>query len=251
MALNNKKHHPISGPFSVGTLKNDEDILIEIKSIETFDDVVWCLTRSAGILKDNYKYVNNSEYSRKMRIIDKKDENITKYCVGFVGTNSIEYMSSGRGGCHGGNLDLPCIKSGSTILLPSQCNSSDVWFGDLHYEQGWGELAGVASECSGIVTFVQKRVSLIQKTLEPIVIETIEKDIYLYFVGARNTFEEALQAATRNILRFKKAFNCANDTDMYYKIGTNADLMIGQAVAKTISLAIKIKVTTLEKFFIV
>ena len=168
----------------------------------------------------------------------------------FYWNKFTENISTGRGGSYGGNLDLPCIRAGSMIILPSLHNSSDVWFGDIHYKQGWGELSGVASECSGMMSFTQNRISLIQKTNEPIIIESISDGYFLYFVGKRRTFEQVLDAATRNMLRFKKAFNCNDDADMYYKIGTDADLMMGQAVAKTISLAIKIKVDSLDSIFL-
>lgn len=249
-ALNSKNHHPVSGPFSIGELKEDEDICIEIKRIQPFNDIVWCLTRSAGALKDNYNDITNSEYSRKMRIIESNDHIKTQQCsIGFVGTISKEKMSTGRGCSHGGNLDFPCVKAGSIVILPSLHKSSDVWFGDIHYKQGWGELSGVALECSGLISFIQKRILLIHKTNEPIIIEPFEKDIFLYFVGIRETFEQALQAAIINILQYKRVFDCFDDNEMYYKIGTDANLMIGQSIGKTISLAIKLKIDKIENLF--
>ena len=249
-ALNSRKHHPVSGPFSIGELKEDEDIFIEIKRIEPFNDIVWCLTRSAGALKEKFSDITNSEFSRKMKIVENNEHEKMNNCnIGFIGTVSKEQISTGRGGSHGGNLDLPCVKAGTIIILPSINKSSDVWFGDIHYKQGWGELSGVALECSGLISFIPKRVSLIHKTNEPIIIETLGNEVFLYFVGIRETFEQALQAAITNMIQYKKAFDCVDDNEMYYKIGTDADLMIGQAIGKTISLTIKIKIDRIEDFF--
>jgi len=246
-ALNDERHHPISGPFSIGDLKENEDICIEIKRIEPFCDVVWCLTRSAGVLNWKYNNLTNSSYSRKMRISENTESHQCN--VGFIGTVSDEKMSSGRGGSHGGNLDLPCVKAGSKIILPALRKSSNVWFGDIHYKQGWGELSGVALECSGLISFAQKRITLIEKTKEPIVIESAANNTFLYFVGIRESYEKALQSAIDNMMRYKRAFNCFDDSAMYYKIGTEADLMIGQAIGKTISIAIKLKIDRLENMF--
>ena len=246
-ALESNNHHPVSGPFSIGNLNEDEDIYVEIKCIEPFNDIVWCLTRSAGALKNKYSDLTNCEYSRRLRILETNEHINTQQCsVGFIGTISKEKMSTGRGGSHGGNLDLPCVKAGSAIILPSFHKSSDVWFGDIHYKQGWGELSGVALECSGFISFIQNRITLIQKTTEPIIIEPIEKGVILYFVGIRETFELALQAAINNMFQYKRIFHCLDDEEMYYKIGTEADLMIGQSVGKTISIAIKIKSRNFE-----
>jgi formamidase len=53
---------------------------------------------------------------------------------------------------HGGNLDVKQIRTGVTVLLPCYVDGCGLAFGDMHYAQGDGEVAGTAIEMAATVT---------------------------------------------------------------------------------------------------
>lgn len=62
-------------------------------------------------------------------------------------------------GAHGGNLDLPGVRAGATVLLPVFHDGGLFMLGDLHAAQGHGEIIGGGIETSGRVVATLRRVS--------------------------------------------------------------------------------------------
>lgn len=54
-------------------------------------------------------------------------------------------------GDHGGNMDLPAIRPGATLLLPVHTDGGLLMMGDIHAAQGEGEIIGGAIETSGVI----------------------------------------------------------------------------------------------------
>lgn len=50
-----------------------------------------------------------------------------------------------------GNVDLPDIKPGVTVVLPCNVDGGYLYMGDVHGTQGDGEITGCALECQGII----------------------------------------------------------------------------------------------------
>ncbi len=71
-------------------------------------------------------------------------------CLGVCPTWG-QAISSLFAGPFGGNLDLPLIESGATVLLPVLHDGGLLFVGDLHAAQGAGEIVGGGIETSGIV----------------------------------------------------------------------------------------------------
>lgn len=250
-ALVSGKHHPITGPFSIGDLAKDEDLMVYIDDVIPFYDRVWCITRSAGVLHRYFNLLGNTASERAFKIYSPKRVFPNEPMVGFVGTEPHKKtMSSGRGWSHGGNLDLPCIRKGSIVILPAAHRSAGVWFGDIHATQGWGELAGVALECSGVVKFRIFRIKLIQKAKEPIIIVPQNNSLYdLYFVGCRSNFRQAILAAAKNTVKFYPAWDAYGFIDAYCELGIHGNIVIGQAVGKTVSVAIKVQTNDINQLY--
>lgn len=250
-ALTSGKHHPITGSFSIGDLAVDEDLMVHIDDVIPFYDRVWCITRSAGVLHKNFNLLGNTAKERAFKIYSPKKSFPNEPMIGFIGTEpQRKTVSSGRGWSHGGNLDLPCIKTGAIVVLPAGNRKAGVWFGDIHATQGWGELAGVALECSGMIKFRINRVRMIQKTKEPIVICPREDGLYdLYFVGCRNSFRQAIIAAAKNTIRFYPAWDAYGFIDAYCELGIHGNIVVGQAVGKTVSVAIRIQTKDISQLY--
>jgi len=249
-ALNSGYHHPITGSFNIGNLSRDEDILVCIDSIVPFYDKVWCITKSAGTLKDKFINHGKSAFERVMHLYMPPYSNAFSPMVGIIGTvPKFKDIGSGRGGDHGGNLDLPCVKVGAKIILPSYNRFSDIWFGDIHAKQGEGELAGVALECSGEVKFRIFPVRLHKKAKAPIIISDSddENGYSIYFVGCRDTFSNAVKAAMNNAIRYEKIWESYGFVNSYEKVGLSGNLIVGQAIGKTISVAIKTQISGIDR----
>lgn len=249
-AMGSGKHHPITGPFSIGELSKDEDILVCIDKIIPFDDRVWCITKSAGALAYKFRGYDRTAAGRHFKLFSPPYKD-TQAMLGVIGTvPKHKDIGSGRGGMHGGNMDLPCIREGAKIILPSYHGYSDVWMGDMHAAQGCGELSGVALECSGNVVFRMYPIKLCKKTSDPIIIQSGKNgDCYeIYFTGCRSSFQRAVRAAADNAVRHIQALHGIDFVEAYQKIGLSADLVVGQAVGKTISVGIKICADHLDSF---
>lgn len=67
-------------------------------------------------------------------------------------------LSSLFAGPYGGNLDLPILKKGATLLLPVFVPGGGLLAGDLHAAQGAGEIVGGGIETSGVVTLTLRRI---------------------------------------------------------------------------------------------
>jgi hypothetical protein len=78
--------------------------------------------------------------------------------LGILGTAPAEGMvRTGHGGRTGGNLDLPFVREGSSVYLPVERDGAGLYLGDAHALQAYGELGGVALECSAEVELIVRR----------------------------------------------------------------------------------------------
>ncbi len=70
-----------------------------------------------------------------------------KPMIGSIGTAPhLQAVMSNDSGPHGGNMDLPEVTEGSTIMLPVKVEGAFLYLGDVHAIQGEGEIAGTAIE---------------------------------------------------------------------------------------------------------
>lgn len=250
--MNSGAHHPITGAFSIGELSKKEDILVCIDKIIPFNDRVWCITKSAGALAYKFKGYDRTAAGRHFKLFSPPyKEHDTQAMLGVIGTvPKYKDIGSGRGGQHGGNLDLICVREGAKIILPSYRGYSDVWMGDMHAAQGCGELSGVALECSGNVIFRMYPIQLCKKTYEPIIIESVKNgnSYEIYFVGCRSSFNGAVRAAANNAVRYIEVLRGIDFVGAYQNMGLFGNLVVGQAVGKTVSVGIKVCVDKLDSF---
>ncbi|MDC0935290.1 acetamidase/formamidase family protein [Pirellulales bacterium] len=70
-----------------------------------------------------------------------------------------QHISSLFAGDFGGNLDLPIIEAGATVILPVIHPGGMLFLGDLHAAQGHGEIVGGGIEVSGKVTIRVRKIS--------------------------------------------------------------------------------------------
>jgi acetamidase/formamidase len=104
-----------------------------------------------------------------------------------------EAMSSQLGlGRHGGNIDLPEVHPGSTILLPIFHRGALLYVGDVHAVQGDGEICGTGIEMPAEVEITT---NLVQESLVWPRIETDSEVLCVATAGGANTLADAIKTA--------------------------------------------------------
>jgi acetamidase/formamidase len=160
--LKNKSgtHHPLTGPIGVAGARPGEALRVSLRAIRP-QEMAQSLSRSAGAepLKDplfgDRAPVLAALRKERGRVVGIEYGTLLlpyRPMLGIVGTAPAEgVIRTGHGGRTGGNLDLPLVGEGSTIYLPVERPGAGLYLGDAHALQAYGELGGIALECSALV----------------------------------------------------------------------------------------------------
>jgi amidase len=147
--------NPVTGPVAIIGAKAGDALLVHILSIEC-DPIGWCgghahagavvpgripnpLGRTCQVSSDGVIF--SPEITLPLRPM-----------IGCIGTAPEVIATSGVAGKHGGNMDQPVVRSGTSILLPVFVEGALLYIGDVHATQGDGELSGVGLEVGAKVT---------------------------------------------------------------------------------------------------
>lgn len=117
-------------------------------------------------------------------------------CVG-VAPQWGQSLASLFAGPHGGNLDLPLLKRGATLLLPVFYAGGGLLLGDVHAAQGAGEIVGGGIETSGVVTLTLRRVAG-----RPLGAPRVLVDDALYAVATGGDLRSAVTTAYSRLLEW-------------------------------------------------
>lgn len=98
-------------------------------------------------------------------------------------------------GAHGGNLDSPEVRAGTTVYLPVNVPGGLLSIGDGHCRQGEGEVAGVAIEAAMATTVV---VDLVKGAGCPW--PRVESDDYVTTLASARPLEDAFRASQRDLV---------------------------------------------------
>jgi len=143
------KGNPVTGPISIKGAKPGDAILVHILEINC-DPIGWCgghahagaveagripkpLGRTCDVSADGIRF--SPEITLPL-----------KPMIGCIGTAPIESATSGVAWKHGGNMDQPVVRAGTSILLPVFVDGALLFIGDVHATQGDGEISGVGLE---------------------------------------------------------------------------------------------------------
>ncbi len=114
---------------------------------------------------------------------------------------------------HGGNLDTPEIRPGTTVYLGVNVPGALFAFGDGHARQGQGEVCGVAVETAMNVTVV---VGLIKGTATPW--PRIESNDRLISIGAARPLEDAYRISQTDLIGWVSELTGLETLDAYQLI---------------------------------
>ncbi|WP_066452508.1 acetamidase/formamidase family protein [Anaerotruncus rubiinfantis] len=161
--------NPLSGPVYIEGAKPGDTLAVEILRIEpgywrgegytAIFSGLGALQNAAGSLQppleprtkicriaDGFVHFKSHDKKREIKIP-------TSPFIGTIGVAPKEDRCSsgkmGRDFC--GNIDIPAVKAGSTVLLPVNVEGALLSLGDVHACQGDGEITGCALECQAVV----------------------------------------------------------------------------------------------------
>jgi acetamidase/formamidase len=160
------RHHPLTGPIHVRGVRPGETLCVLVHSIAP-QEMAQSLSKSAGaeplkdpLFGDRAPVIGAVRRQGRQITGIEYDTLLLPYepMLGIVGTAPAQgRIRTGHGGRTGGNLDLPFVRPGSSIYLPVECDGGLLYVGDAHALQAYGELGGIALECSADVELEVRR----------------------------------------------------------------------------------------------
>ncbi|MGC9668454.1 acetamidase/formamidase family protein [Planosporangium sp. 12N6] len=123
---------------------------------------------------------------------------------------------------HGGNLDTPQLRAGTTLYLGVNVDGALFSLGDGHARQGDGEVSGVAVEAAMDTTLV---VDLIKNTPTPW--PRIESDTELLSVGCARPLEDAFRISQRDLVGWVADLTGLDQLDAYQLVAQAGRAPVG------------------------
>lgn len=146
--------------------------------------------------------------------------------VGVIGVAPAgDSVPNSTPGDHGGNLDTPDVKAGSTVYLPVAREGGMFAVGDLHALQGDGEVSGQGVEIAGEVT-VRLEVMKGNMGMGPI----IQTPSHWAVVASAESLEQAIDMALERSRDFVMARSGVRDHEAIILLSTLCDVRISQIV---------------------
>jgi amidase len=131
-------------------------------------------------------------------------------------------ISSLLAGDFGGNLDLPLIAPGATVLLPVFASGGGLLLGDLHAAQGAGEIVGGGIETSGVVS-----ISLRKLANRAITAPRVIADNRIFAVATAHDLRVAISTAYSRLLDWLAQELQMHRADSYQLISQAGVLELG------------------------
>lgn len=128
-------------------------------------------------------------------------------------------------GAHGGNLDSPLVRAGTTVYLPVNVDGALLAVGDGHARQGDGELCGVGVEVPMDVTLVVEVLSGVSPRWP-----RFETDDRIGAFGIARPLEDAYRSASRRLVDDVTAMTGIDPLDAYQFVSQVNQAEIGNVV---------------------
>lgn len=142
-------------------------------------------------------------------------------CIGVCPANG-QFVSSLHCGPHGGNLDLPTIRSGTTVYLPVNRVGGLLMMGDIHAAQGDGEIIGGGIETSGKI---ECSIQLFKESQTQVCVLKDEQNFSS--VGTHDELRQSIQQACGNLVAWLAQFETLNRFDLYNFVSQTVKITVG------------------------
>jgi acetamidase/formamidase len=142
---------------------------------------------------------------------------------------------------HGGNMDTPQLRAGTTLYLPVFEPGAFLAVGDGHARQGHGEVSGVAVETAMNTTFTVEVIKGIQ-----VPTPRIESDDAIMSIGLARPLEDAYRIAHRDLVAWLSELTGLDDLDAYQLVAQGGQAPIGNVCDPNYSIVAKLPKTCLN-----
>lgn len=150
----------------------------------------------------------------------------TRPMIGTIGTAPrTEALAAGTSGRHGGNLDIPDLRAGSTLHLPVEVPGALLYLGDCHALQNDGETRALEMRADVTLT-----VDVHPGRPEGMHWPRIETATDIVTFGCDRPLEEALVIAVREMVLWVQSLTGWTKAKCLNLIGLVADCRPGQAI---------------------
>jgi len=241
--------NPQTGPIYVEGAEPGDTLAVTIVDIEPVrDNAVSCTVPFfGGLTATPYTAMLHEPLEERVWIYHRQPDGSYRYrdrwsipwrpFFGTFGVSPhIESISSLTPASHGGNMDVPDVTVGNTVLLPVRVPGALFFVGDAHANQGEGELCGVALEIAARGTL---RFDLIKgKRIDWPRIENAEK---LMVIGSAKPMEDAARIAYRELIAWLVEDYGFDPLDAYQLLTQAGELYVANMVDPNYSLVAGIR----------
>lgn len=160
--------------------------------------------------------------------------------VGCIGTcprwgQSISTLEKGQ---HGGNMDAPLTRPGTTIYLPVHSDGGLLMMGDIHAAQGHGEVIGGGIETSGVV-----RCTIGLNKSNAIPSPRFRDATHLAATGTGGDIMTAIQQAYAHLLDWVVTEFGVNRWDAYNAISQCGSVVVGGLMGSPVIVAARVPIS--------
>jgi len=243
--------NPITGPIYVEGAEPGDALKIEIINIK-FPKVGWTAVIPGfggleGWLQLSPPISKISKISGEKIIYTLSDgRTIEIPCEPFIGTIGVspvfEAVSTIVPGRHGGNMDVPDVCVGNSLLLPVAVKGALLGLGDVHAVQGDGEICGTALEVSSTVTM---RVDLEKN--KNLIWPRVESKTEIMTVCSAKPLEDAVRLAFLELIKWLETDYGFERYDAYMFLSLAAKARIAQIVDPLFTVVAKLPKELLPK----
>jgi acetamidase/formamidase len=228
MAARGWDGNPVTGPIFVEGAEPGDTLVVEIKTITC--DTLGFTTNWPQLLHMADWFPNPETVLMPIAdghvLFDEQIRIPVRPMIGSIGVAPrVEVFTTGPSGRYGGNLDVPEVRAGSTIMFPVYVPGALLSLGDCHAIQNDGETRAVEMRAEVTIT-----VGLHKGRLPGMSWPRIETAESIVTVGADRPLENALAIAVREMVLWVEALTGWSKAKCLNLIGLVADLRPGQAI---------------------
>jgi acetamidase/formamidase len=254
--------NPLTGPIAVKGLNAGAIVAIHVAALEPARDWgVATISPDFGLLSGT-RSTPNLQTPQAERVwiwtFDADGSSLVTEAAGghrlrapyrpFFGTIGVapahgEVRLSVAPGDFGGNLDIPELTTGTTLYLRANVDGGHLYFGDGHFAQGDGEIAGTAIEGAFNATVVTGVLAAQDGFDWP----RIETDTHIGVVGCARPLEDAIRIATAGMVRWIAEAAGLDIMDAHQLVSQVCRLRIGNLVNPAYSALCMVPKSALEE----
>lgn len=222
--------NPTTGPIYVNDALPGDTLSVEIIDIQPSETGYTRLSPTAGLLRGEVPspaaqiwHVWRQEGTwwaqwQELRLP-------VRPMVGTIGTApAAGLIQNNLPGPHGGNMDVPALAEGATLYLPVRVPGALLAMGDVHANQGDGEISNVALEVQARVTI---RVDLLRGCVWPR--PWAETPVAWITIADAPEPREAMELATRDMLALLGERLSLSPSDSLMYLSLAGDMRPGQS----------------------